>query len=76
MYSILTFFTALKVSDYIVDGFEKLISLTIISPNDKLVKERRATLKKCISVLFEVTVNMLRKLHHTFGLPWRKAKYF
>lgn len=39
MYSILTFFTALKVSDYIVDGFEKLISLTIISPNDELIKD-------------------------------------
>ena len=39
MYSILTFFTALKVSDYVVDGFEKLISLTIISPNDKLIKD-------------------------------------
>ena len=39
MYSILTFFTALKVSDYVVDGFEKLISLTIISPNDELIKD-------------------------------------
>ncbi|MCB0433678.1 MAG: YitT family protein, partial [Mangrovimonas sp.] len=39
MYSILTFFTALKVSDYVVDGFEKLISLTIISPNDQLIKD-------------------------------------
>ncbi|MFD1016706.1 YitT family protein [Winogradskyella rapida] len=39
MYSIITFFTALKISDYVVDGFEKLISLTIISPNDQLIKE-------------------------------------
>lgn len=38
MYSILTFFTAVKVSDYVVDGFEKLISLTIISPNSELIK--------------------------------------
>ena len=38
MYSILTFFTAVKVSDYVVDGFEKLISLTIISPNSEMVK--------------------------------------
>ncbi len=38
MYSILTFFTALKVSDYVVDGFEKLISLTVISPNSDIVK--------------------------------------
>lgn len=39
MYSIITFFTALKVSDYVVDGFEKLISLTIISPNDHVIKD-------------------------------------
>ena len=39
MYSILTFFTAVKVSDYVVDGFEKLISLTIISPNSEMIKE-------------------------------------
>lgn len=38
MYSILTFFTAVKVSDYIVDGFEKLISLSIISPNSEMIK--------------------------------------
>ena len=38
MYSIITFFTALKISDYVVDGFEKLISLTIISPNSEMVK--------------------------------------
>ena len=38
MYSILTFFTALKVSNYVVDGFEKLISLTVISPNSDIVK--------------------------------------
>lgn len=39
MYSILTFFTALKVSNYVVDGFEKLISLTVISPNHEVVKD-------------------------------------
>ncbi|WP_223034308.1 YitT family protein [Hanstruepera marina] len=39
MYSIVTYFTALKVSDYVVDGFEKLISLTVISPNADLVKK-------------------------------------
>jgi uncharacterized membrane-anchored protein YitT (DUF2179 family) len=38
MYSIITFYTAIKVSDYIVDGFEKLISLSIISPNSEIVK--------------------------------------
>ncbi len=39
MYSILTFFTAVKVSDYVVDGFEKMISLTIISPNPEIIKK-------------------------------------
>lgn len=38
LYSIITYFTALKISDYVVDGFEKLISLTIISPNSEMVK--------------------------------------
>ncbi|WP_430468289.1 YitT family protein [Winogradskyella ouciana] len=38
MYSIITFFTAVKVSDYIVNGIEKLISLNIISPNSEMVK--------------------------------------
>ncbi|PNQ73154.1 hypothetical protein C1T31_09230 [Hanstruepera neustonica] len=38
MYSIVTYYTALKVSDYVVDGFEKLISLTVISPNADLIK--------------------------------------
>lgn len=38
MYSILTFFTAIKVSDYIVDGFEKLICLSIISPDSEKIK--------------------------------------
>lgn len=39
MYSILTFYTAVKVSDYVVDGFEKLICLTIISTDDEKIKE-------------------------------------
>lgn len=38
MYSIITFFTAVIVSDYIVDGIEKLISLNIISPNSDMIK--------------------------------------
>ena len=51
MYSILTFFTAIKVSNYVVDGFEKLISLTIISPNDELIKDMIVnTYNKPISV--------------------------
>ncbi|MGB1307583.1 MAG: YitT family protein [Oceanihabitans sp.] len=51
MYSILTFFTALKVSDYVVDGFEKLISLTIISPNPETIKSLVVNdFKKAITV--------------------------
>ncbi|MBD0824907.1 YitT family protein [Aestuariibaculum marinum] len=38
MYSIVTFYTALKTSNYVVDGFEKLISLTIIAPDSEKVK--------------------------------------
>jgi uncharacterized membrane-anchored protein YitT (DUF2179 family) len=33
MYSILTYFTAMKVSDYVVDGFEEYTALHIVSPN-------------------------------------------
>ena len=51
MYSILTFFTALKVSDYVVDGFEKLISLTIISPHPEAIKKLIVNdFKKAITV--------------------------
>lgn len=38
MYSILTYFTAAKTTDYVVDGFEQYISLTIISKEDEKVK--------------------------------------
>jgi len=38
LYSILTFFTALKVSDYVVDGFEEYTALTIISPESEAIK--------------------------------------
>lgn len=38
MYSILTYFTAVKTSDYVVDGIEEYISLTVISQKDDLVK--------------------------------------
>ena len=38
LYSILTYFTAVKVSDYVVDGFEEYTALTIISPRSDLVK--------------------------------------
>jgi uncharacterized membrane-anchored protein YitT (DUF2179 family) len=39
MYSILTYFTAIKVTDYVVDGFEEYTALTIISKDDDKVKE-------------------------------------
>jgi uncharacterized membrane-anchored protein YitT (DUF2179 family) len=39
MYSILTYFTAIKMTDYVVDGFEEYTALTIISKEDDKVKE-------------------------------------
>lgn len=39
MYSILTYFTAIKMTDYVVDGFEEYTALTIISREDEKVKE-------------------------------------
>jgi uncharacterized membrane-anchored protein YitT (DUF2179 family) len=39
MYSILTYFTAIKTTDYIVEGFEEYTALTIISKEHELVKE-------------------------------------
>lgn len=38
MYSILVYFTAMKTSDYVVDGFEEYTALTIISVQDKAIK--------------------------------------
>ena len=38
MYSIITYFTAIKMTDYIVDGLEEYTALTIISKNDEEVK--------------------------------------
>jgi uncharacterized membrane-anchored protein YitT (DUF2179 family) len=38
MYSILTYFTAMKTSDYVVDGFEEYTALTIISKEHESVK--------------------------------------
>ncbi len=38
MYSLLTYFTATRTSDYVVDGFEEYTALTIISGKDDLVK--------------------------------------
>ena len=38
MYSILTYFTALQVSNYVVDGFEEYTSLTVISADHERMK--------------------------------------
>lgn len=38
MYSILTYYTALKTSDYVVDGFEEFTALTVISKKHQEVK--------------------------------------
>ncbi|GAB2776993.1 YitT family protein [Salinimicrobium soli] len=38
MYSFLVYFTAMKTSDYVVDGFEEFTALTIISKDCDLVK--------------------------------------
>ena len=51
MYSILTYFTAIQTSNYIVDGFEEFISLTVVSKEDELVKSIIVKdYKKAISV--------------------------
>ncbi|MDN3687132.1 YitT family protein [Cyclobacterium jeungdonense] len=39
MYSILVYYTAMKTSDYVVNGFEEYTALTIISANYPKVKE-------------------------------------
>jgi uncharacterized membrane-anchored protein YitT (DUF2179 family) len=39
MYSLLTYFTAIKVTDYVVEGFEEYTALTVISKEHDLVKE-------------------------------------
>jgi uncharacterized membrane-anchored protein YitT (DUF2179 family) len=38
MYSILTYFTAIKTSDYVVDGFEEFTALTIVSKDHEAIK--------------------------------------
>ncbi|MFT5723007.1 MAG: uncharacterized membrane-anchored protein YitT (DUF2179 family) [Bacteroidia bacterium] len=51
MYSILTYFTAVKTSDYVVDGFEEYTALTIISEKHEEVKRIIVQdFKKAISV--------------------------
>ncbi|WP_304517311.1 YitT family protein [Cecembia rubra] len=39
MYSILVYFTAMKTSDYVVDGFEEYTALTIISKDYEQIKK-------------------------------------
>lgn len=51
MYSILTYFTAMKASDYVVDGFEEYTAMTIISPRYEAIKSLIVNdFKKAISV--------------------------
>ena len=38
MYSILTYFTAMKISDYVVDGFEEYTALTVLSGKHEIIK--------------------------------------
>lgn len=38
MYSILTYFTAMRISDYVVDGFEEYTALTVISNEHASIK--------------------------------------
>jgi uncharacterized membrane-anchored protein YitT (DUF2179 family) len=39
MYSILTYFTAMKTTDYVVDGFEEYTALSIVSYKDVEIKD-------------------------------------
>jgi len=38
MYSIITYFTAMKISDYVVDGFEEYTALNVISSKHERIK--------------------------------------
>lgn len=38
MYSILTYYTAMKISDYVVDGFEEFTALSVISKEHETIK--------------------------------------
>ncbi len=38
MYSILTYFTAMQISDYVVDGFEEYTALTVLSEKHENIK--------------------------------------
>jgi len=38
MYSILTYFTAMRISDYVVDGFEEYTALTVLSEKHDTIK--------------------------------------
>jgi uncharacterized membrane-anchored protein YitT (DUF2179 family) len=39
MYSILTYFTAMKTTDYVVDGFEEFTSINVISGHEEDIKD-------------------------------------
>lgn len=53
MYSILTYFTAMKTSDYVVDGFEEYTAMTIISAKD-------AEIKSCIVNDFDKAISVYK----------------
>ncbi|MCB9261088.1 MAG: YitT family protein [Flavobacteriales bacterium] len=51
MYSILTFFTAIKTADYVVEGFEEYTSISIVSRKEEEIKKVIVNdFKKAISV--------------------------
>ena len=51
MYSILTYFTAVKTSDYVVDGFEEFTAMTVVSKEHDAIKSLIVNdFKKAISV--------------------------
>ncbi len=39
MYSILTYYTAMKTTDYVVDGFEEYTALSIVSKNHEVIRD-------------------------------------
>ncbi|MFZ4544824.1 MAG: YitT family protein [Saprospiraceae bacterium] len=51
MYSLITYFTAVKMADYVVDGIEEYIAVTIISKESELIKPMITNvLRKAITV--------------------------
>lgn len=65
MYSILTYFTAVQTSDYVVDGFEEYTALTIISKEHDAVK---AIIVKDFNKAISVYKGERGYLPHSFDL--------